>query len=58
MTPFMIMNNVEEKKLPKRRVYLKPEGKTIKFDFFLDLEIFNLSLETFLIVIRYLSRPI
>ena len=52
----MVMNNVEEKKNPKNRVSLKPERKTIKIDFFLDLEIFTLSLETFLIVIRYISR--
>ena len=29
------------------RFSLKPEGKTIKFDFIVDLEIFTLSLVTF-----------
>ena len=52
MTPFMVMNNVEEKSLPKRCVCIRPEEKTIKIDFILDLEIFTLGLVTFLIVIR------
>ena len=46
--------------MQKRRVYLKPEGKTIKVDFIVDLEILtvNLSLVIFLIVIIYLSKHI
>ena len=47
----MVMNNVEEKKLPKRCVCLRPKGKTIRIDFNVDLEILTLSLVTFLIVI-------
>ena len=42
MTPFIVMNNVKEKKNTKRRVYLKPEGKTINIDFIVDLEILTL----------------
>ena len=49
MTPLMVMNNVEEKKIPKRCVCLRPKAKTIRIDFILDLEIFTLSLVTFLV---------
>ena len=52
MTPFMVMNNVEKNKSKKGRVCLRPEGKTIKIDFILDLENLTLSLETFSMVIR------
>ena len=50
------MNNVEEKKLPKRCVCLRPKAKIIRIDFILDLEIFTLSLVTFLVVIRWLLK--
>ena len=48
----MVMNNVEKKNFQRRCVCLRPEGKTIKIDFILDLQIFTLNLVTFLIVIR------
>ena len=41
-----------------RRVYLKPEGKPMKIDFIVVLEILTLSLVTFLIAIIEVSKHI
>ena len=51
MTPLMAMNNVEIINFQIRCVCLRPEGKTIKINLILDLEILTLSLVTFLMVI-------
>ena len=52
MTPLILINNVEVKQILKKRISLKPEGKSIKFDLIVDWEKFTLSLLIILIVIR------
>ena len=47
MTTLIVINNVEVKKIQKRRDFLKPKEKTMKIDFFVDLEFLTLSLVTF-----------
>ena len=51
MTPLIVINNVEVKKIQKRPVSLKPKEKTMKIDFIVDLVILTVILVTFLIVL-------
>ena len=51
MTPLIVINNVEAKKIQKRPVSLKLEEKTMKIDFIVDLVFLTLILVTFLIVL-------
>ena len=55
--PVTFFDSNQKKKIQKGRDSLRPEGNTLKIDFFWDSKSFTLSPLTFLIVIRLFSKP-